>query len=77
MKCTKCNGKGYIVDRMLLSASEKQVIKQCCDITAYSQAIQELIRTRATIDRTDEAVAREQLGEATQPNNVIPFRRKI
>lgn len=48
MKCGKCGGKGYIEEWYHVSNSTKPLLRQCCDIAAYSRAVQ--LRTQSDED---------------------------
>lgn len=40
MKCPKCGGRGFLQEYYHYGAKARSIIKQCCDIKAYSRAVQ-------------------------------------
>lgn len=40
MKCGKCAGVGFIQEYYHYGAKARPIIKQCCDIKAYTRAVQ-------------------------------------
>lgn len=44
MKCGKCGGKGYLEEFYHYGANARPMIKQCCDIAAYSRRVQAMIQ---------------------------------
>lgn len=39
MKCKKCGGKGYIESHYAKDARFQTIVRQCCDIAAYSRRV--------------------------------------
>ena len=73
MTCNRCNGKGFIESPHMISNGNYTSIKQCCDITAYSNEIQ---RRMSGVKESDEQTAKRLLGHEEVKNNVLQFKRK-
>lgn len=43
--CEKCGGKGYLEDWYHYGAKARPMIRQCCDIKAYSRRVQLMTQT--------------------------------
>lgn len=71
MGCKKCEGKGYIEDIHLRGDENCALLRQCCDIAAYSRRVQE-----------QHTLGQDFIPESSPPPNsplrpsgkVIPFR---
>lgn len=71
MRCNRCGGKGYLEEEFAVSNSFSRIIKQCCDIAAYSKRVQDL--SEMPIEYDDPEPPRPRRRESACP--VIPFRR--
>lgn len=53
MACAKCGGKGYIEDWYHYGDQARPMIRQCCDVTAYSRRVQMKTLTREEIFKVE------------------------
>lgn len=72
MICKRCGGKGYLEEWLHRDAQMNSILKQCCDVRKYSEAV----TFRAKHPERFYKPAPQPIVLETKPTNVIPFKQR-